>query len=69
MIELQTIKMGEDQMQITTISIDIAKNIFHFIGCNLSNKIVVKKAIKLKRSENIGQCDTEHNQQQKHKPF
>ncbi|WP_249122346.1 IS110 family transposase [Pseudoalteromonas sp. A22] len=33
-------------MQITTISIDIAKNIFHFIGCNLSNKIVVKKAIK-----------------------
>ena len=46
MIELQTIKMGEDQMQITTISIDIEKNIFHFIGCNLSNKIVVKKAIK-----------------------
>ncbi|ATD06437.1 transposase [Pseudoalteromonas piscicida] len=46
MIELQTIEMGEDQMQITTISIDIAKNIFHFIGCNLSNKIVVKKAIK-----------------------
>lgn len=29
MIELQTIKMGEDQMQITTISIDIANPVIY----------------------------------------
>jgi hypothetical protein len=37
--------MGEDQMQITTVSIDIAKNVFHVIGCNASNKIMKKKAV------------------------
>lgn len=36
-------------MQITTVSIDIAKNVFHVIGCNASNKIMKKKAVKRKQ--------------------
>ncbi|QBG35166.1 IS110 family transposase [Litorilituus sediminis] len=33
-------------MQITTIGIDIAKNVFHVVCCNAKNKIVRKKAVK-----------------------
>jgi len=33
-------------MQMTTIGIDIAKNIFHVVCCNNSNKIVGKKVVK-----------------------
>lgn len=36
-------------MQITTVSIDIAKNVFHVIGCNASNKIMKKKEVKRKQ--------------------
>jgi len=33
-------------MQITTIGIDIAKNVFHVLCCNAKNKVVRKKAVK-----------------------
>jgi hypothetical protein len=40
---------GEDHMQITTIGIDIAKNIFHVVCCNAQNKVLRKKAVKRHR--------------------
>ncbi len=33
-------------MQITTVSIDLAKNVFHVVCCNSRNKIVRKKKVK-----------------------
>lgn len=33
-------------MQITTIGIDIAKNVFHIVCCNAHNKVVRKKVVK-----------------------
>ncbi len=33
-------------MQITSIGIDIAKNVFHVVCCNAANQIVRKKAVK-----------------------
>jgi len=46
MIELKhTIRTGEDQMQVTTIGIDLAKNTFHVVCCNGSNSIVRKKKL------------------------
>ena len=35
-------------MKITTVGLDIAKNVFHFVGCNQAGKIVKKKALKRK---------------------
>lgn len=33
-------------MQITTIGIDIAKNVFHVVCCNANNKVMRKKVVK-----------------------
>lgn len=47
-------------MQITTIGIDIAKNVFHVLCCNTSNTVVRKKMVKrhqlLQYLSNIPQC-------------
>lgn len=42
------IKLTEEEtiMNITTVGLDIAKNVFHFIGCNKAGKIVKKKMLK-----------------------
>lgn len=38
--------MGEDQMKITTIGLDIAKRFFHVICCNEQGRIIKKKMLK-----------------------
>lgn len=36
-------------MKITTIGLDLAKNVFHVIGCNRAGKVIKKK--QLRRSQ------------------
>lgn len=36
-------KEGEDQMKITTVGLDIAKNVFHVVGINPTGKMMTKK--------------------------
>jgi len=47
-------------MQITTIGIDIAKNVFHIVCCNASNTVVRKKMMRrhqlLQYLSNIPEC-------------
>ncbi len=47
-------------MQITTIGIDIAKNVFHVVCCNRENKVIRKKAVRrhqlLSYLSNIPSC-------------
>jgi len=33
-------------MQITTIGLDLAKNVFHMVACNRSGKMVKKKQLR-----------------------
>lgn len=32
--------------EVTTLGLDLAKNIFHLVGCNAAGKVVLKKAVK-----------------------
>jgi transposase len=38
--------MGEDQMKITTIGLDIAKRFFHVVCCNEQGRIIKKRMLK-----------------------
>ena len=48
--EVATTHQKEDgsTMKITTIGLDIAKSVFHFVGVNKAGKLVKKKMIKRK---------------------
>ena len=35
-------------MQITTIGIDIAKNVFHLVGLNRAGRVVLRKKLRRK---------------------
>lgn len=32
--------------EITTIGLDLAKNVFHIVGCNQRGKVIVKRMLK-----------------------
>ena len=36
----------ETTMKITTIGLDLAKNVFHYVGCNQAGKLVQKKMLR-----------------------
>ena len=33
-------------MKITTVGLDLAKNVFHYVGCNQAGKLVQKKMLR-----------------------
>jgi transposase len=39
-------KKGETMAEITTVGLDLAKNVFHLVGCNAHGKEVKRKMLK-----------------------